>query len=230
MCHELAHYFYGLTPDVPDATHDLLALHGKGKWLAHFLNQWTPPAPRQADEATKWQIFLQALTALLSTFGLTKTEEQRIQEVIAEQVKDHTQERPEIPTPAPLPRKSRVEELAHAMEMIETGNKNPTTLGIRYNNPGCLKYSAWQKVYGSVPGINGFANFPTYSLGKQAHLRLLRSAMTGRMIPYYRPEMTIDKFIRSYASSSPEIEKANYVRRVCEDLNIPKTTIIKTLL
>ena len=42
--------------------------------------------------------------------------------------------------------------------------------------------------------------------------------------------MTIDKFIRSYASSSPEIEKANYARRVCEDLKIPKTTIIKTLL
>jgi hypothetical protein len=29
------------------------------------------------------------------------------------------------------------------------------------------------------------------------------------MIPYYRPEMTIENFIRAYASSSPEIEKAN---------------------
>jgi len=42
--------------------------------------------------------------------------------------------------------------------------------------------------------------------------------------------MTIDKFIRPYASSLSEIEKANYVRRVCEDLEIPKTTIIKSLL
>lgn len=50
------------------------------------------------------------------------------------------------------------------------------------------------------------------------------------MIPYYMPEMTSDKFIRTYASSSSKIEKENYVRRVCEDLNIPKTTIIKAML
>jgi hypothetical protein len=54
--------------------------------------------------------------------------------------------------------------------------------------------------------------------------------MTGTMVPYYRPEMTINSFIRTYASSSPEIEKANYVRRVSMDLNIPSTTILKTLL
>jgi hypothetical protein len=58
----------------------------------------------------------------------------------------------------------------------------------------------------------------------------LRSAVTGRMIPYYGPEMTIDRFVRAYASSSPEIEKANYVMRVCADLKIPSTTILKTLL
>jgi hypothetical protein len=226
LSHELAHYFYGLTPDVQDATHDLLAIHGEGKWLPHFLNQWTPPAPRESEEATKWQLFMQTLAALLSTFGLTKKEEELITETVAEKFPEKF---PEKPVP-PIPRKSRVEELAHSMEMIETGNQNPKTLGVRYNNPGCLKYSKWQTVYGSVPGTGGFAKFPTYSLGKQAQLRLLRSAMTGRMIPYYRPTMTIDQFIRVYASSSPEIEKVNYVRRVCEDLKIPKTTIIKTLL
>lgn len=82
----------GLTPDVPDATHDLVATHGVGKWLPHFLDQWTPPAPRESQEATKWQLFMQTLAALLSTFGLTKTEEQKIQEAIAEQLKDPTQE------------------------------------------------------------------------------------------------------------------------------------------
>jgi hypothetical protein len=103
-------------------------------------------------------------------------------------------------------------------------------MGVRYNNPGCLKFAKWKKEYGAVQMANRFAKFPTYSLGKQAQLRLLRSVMTGRMVPYYRPEMTIDKFIQAYASSSPEIEKANYVVRVCGTLNIPKTTIIKTLL
>jgi hypothetical protein len=93
-----------------------------------------------------------------------------------------------------------------------------------------LTFFQLARVYGAVPGINNFAKFPTYGLGKQAQLRLLRSAMTGRMIPYYRPEMTIDKFIRVYASSSPEIEKQNYVRRICSDLGITPTTILKTLL
>lgn len=51
--------------------------------------------------------------------------------------------------------------------------------------------------------------------------------MTGRMVPYYRPEMTINQFIRIYASSSPEIEKKNYVFRVCAELNILPSTIIK---
>lgn len=83
---------------------------------------------------------MQTLAALLSTFGLTKTEEQKIQEAIAEQLKDPTQEPPGIPTPAPPPRKSRVEELAHAMEMVETSNQNPKTLGVRLNNPDCLKF------------------------------------------------------------------------------------------
>jgi hypothetical protein len=72
----------------------------------------------------------------------------------------------------------------------------------------CLRFNASK---------GGFAKFPTYSLGKQAQFRLLESAMTGKMILYYKPEMTIDKFIRTYTSSSPEIEKADYVRRVCED-------------
>jgi hypothetical protein len=38
------------------------------------------------------------------------------------------------------------------------------------------------------------------------------------------------QLIRAYASSSPEIEKLNYVKWVCQDLNILPTTILKTLL
>jgi len=75
MSHELAHYFYGLTPDVPDATHDLIGMHGVGKWLPHFLNQWTAPAPRESEQAS---LFMRTLMALLSTFGLNKKEEDQI--------------------------------------------------------------------------------------------------------------------------------------------------------
>jgi hypothetical protein len=172
---------------------------------------------------------LLTLKALLSTFGLTKSEEQKIQEVIAEQLNDPTQEPPEISTPAPLPKKSRIEELAFSMEMVETQNQNPKTLGVRYNNPGCLKFALWEKQYGAWEGKNGFAVFPTYAKGKEAQLRLLRSAMTGRM-PVYDQNGSINKFIRTYASSSPEIEKQNYVKKVCRDLGIPPTTLLKTLV
>jgi hypothetical protein len=231
MTHELAHYFYGLTPEVPDRTHDLGAEHGVGFWLPHFLEEYVPPKPHESEEATKWQLFMQTLSALLSTFRLTKSEEQKIKDSIAEQFSDPEapQEPPEIPTPAPPPQRSHVTELAYAMELVETRGRDPKTLGVRLNNPGCLKFATWQKEYGAVLGTSGFAKFPTYGLGKQAQLRLLRSAMYGRM-PAYNANGTIKQFIYQYANSSPEQEKANYVLRICAELKIPSTTILKTLL
>jgi hypothetical protein len=103
LSHELARYFYGLTPDVQDATHDLLVMHGIGKWLPHFLNQWTPPAPRQADQAS---LFMRTLIALLSTFGLNKKEEEEIKETVAERSPG-----PSAPL-APIQKKSRVDKRA----------------------------------------------------------------------------------------------------------------------
>src|SRR6185369_7771217 len=67
----------------------------------------------------------------------------------------------------------------------------------RYNNPGCLRYSEWQRPYGGVPGVNSFAKFPVYSAGKEAQLRLLRSAMSGKM-PAYNANGTIRQFIYQY--------------------------------
>jgi hypothetical protein len=78
------------------------------------------------------------------------------------------------------------------MEMIETSNQNPKTLGVRLNNPAVLNSLIAEKEYGAVPSTNGFAQFRTYSLGKQAQLRLLRSAMTGRMVPYCRPTLKVN--------------------------------------
>ena len=46
----------------------------------------------------------------------------------------------------------------------------------------------------------------------------------------YNPNGTIRQCIYTYANSSPEREKANYVLRVCAELKIPATTILKTLL
>lgn len=82
--------------------------------------------------------------ALLSTWGLTKIEEEEVKETIAE-----TLSQPSAPV-APALKKSRVDELPRAMEMVETQKQNPTIMGVRYNNPGCLKFTKWEKVYGAV--------------------------------------------------------------------------------
>jgi hypothetical protein len=95
------------------------------------------------------------------------------------------------------------------MEMVETqsGRRNMAQYQCRMGSPN-PRPTAWQA----------------------SPAPIIESGSDGRMVPYYRLEMTMAKFIRAYASSSLEIEKANYVVRVCGTLNICKTTIIKTLL
>jgi hypothetical protein len=44
------------------------------------------------------------------------------------------------------------------MEMVETNNRSPKSLGVRLNNLGCLKFSNWQKEYEAVPATNGFSD------------------------------------------------------------------------
>jgi hypothetical protein len=114
------------------------------------------------------------------------------------------------------------------MEHIECG-PYPNSLPRRLNNPGAISFAKWEVQYGAQPSTNHFARFPTYSLGKRAQLHLLNAAFSDRMTAY-RSTMSPDQFIRAYASTSPEIEKQNYVSRVCEFLKVPKTTQVKTLL
>jgi hypothetical protein len=45
------------------------------------------------------------------------------------------------------------------MEMVETQNQNPTSMGVRYNNPSCLKFARSEREYGAVEMPNGFAKF-----------------------------------------------------------------------
>jgi len=206
LTHELAHYLIGLT-NLPDNIHDLIKQHGP-KWLEEFLKTYELPIPRPAEEKTNW--FLAIINFLFKTTPEHKEDIIEIAEVYS-------------------PPKDRIFELALIMEAVETRNGDPKTLGVRYNNPGCLRFSSWQKDYGAVPGVNNFSKFPTYAQGKQAQLRLLRAACSGRM-KAYNSNGTIKDFIFVYASSSPFVEKMNYTKRVVESMKISPAFIIKNFL
>src|SRR5690349_3109143 len=55
-----------------------------------------------------------------------------------------------------------VEDLANAIERVESGNFNPASLAMRQNNPGNLR--SW----GNYPVVNGYVQFPDYATGKKA--------------------------------------------------------------
>jgi hypothetical protein len=221
--HELAHYFRALEnrPDPQftyfDDTHDLIKTYGS-KWFEKFLADLNIPEGRPADQTGIIQTIMRIINQLV--FGKTEVAIAEIENLI--QVIN--------PTNVPPAKISRIEELATIMEAVETRNGDPKTLGMRYNNPGCLMYADWEKQYGAIGKRGQFARFPTYSQGKKAQLHLLRAALSGRMMPSYDPNGSIKKFIYAYASTSPEIEKINYVNRVCEFMKVPSSLIIKTFL
>lgn len=54
-----------------------------------------------------------------------------------------------------------------AITKFETGG-NPTSVGMRNNNPGNLVYSSWMQQFGCGPGgAGGFAQCPTLDAGNQ---------------------------------------------------------------
>lgn len=229
LMHELCHYFYYLhygkdatisnyttklcseTEDCQDLTHYFI---GQGD-IAGLMKDLPLIEPRTASEEQSYWLFwvLNFLKRIFLKEKLDFPMETQIAEGLF------------LP---PTPKKSRLEELALIMERVETG-ENTTSLAYRLNNPGAVKFALWQKQYQGRPGPANFSIFPTYELGKKAQLHLLRAACEGRMTAY-QPSMTLEKFIRTYASSSPEIEKQNYVRRVTAFMNVSPYITIKSLL
>jgi hypothetical protein len=52
-----------------------------------FLEEWKAPEPHDAEEAgALWALFIRTIEALVSTFNLTKKEEEQVIEAVAEQV------------------------------------------------------------------------------------------------------------------------------------------------
>lgn len=216
--HEIAHCLY-MEAEQPDRTHEFWDKYHEN-FLKYVLEDVEFKEPHPADEATGWQLFWATLIAFFTGSGVSKEDQEKTIDVIADEL--------HIPKPDKPIKKSRLEELALIMEEVEAGS-NPNSLARRLNNPGAIVYRPWQKQYGASPAKNGFAAFPTYAQGKQAQLHLLKAAFSDRMT-VYRGTMTLDQFIRVYASTSPEIEKQNYIRRVSTFLNVPPTIMVKQLL
>jgi hypothetical protein len=54
------------------------------------------------------------------------------------------------------------------MEMVETQNQNPTTMGVGYNNPGCFNCEVGED-YGAVEMPNGLAKFASILNGRSTN-------------------------------------------------------------
>jgi hypothetical protein len=158
-----------------------------------FLEEWKAPEPHDAEEAgALWALFIRTIEALVSTFNLTKKEEEQVIEAVAEQVPFIEKPRHEIPS----------------LLDGNGGNKQQIAQIVR-RSP---EQSGLPEIFELAERVRGRSShkrlfrFPTYGLGKQAQLRLLRSAMSGRM-PAYNANGTVKQFIYQYANSSPENEK-----------------------
>ena len=52
-------------------------------------------------------------------------------------------------------------------------------VGVSLNNPGALKYAAWESSLGATPGANGFAHFPTLDAGWEGLQTLIQNYIAG---------------------------------------------------
>lgn len=106
------------------------------------------------------------------------------------------------------------------------GNKdNPKNIKpIRNNNPINLKFAGQPNAVNS----GDFAKFPTAELGWKAGKNQLLAAMNGTS-SNYTPDMTIDKFISTFAPKEDNNRTSEYITHVTQKLGISKKTTLKEL-
>jgi len=72
-------------------------------------------------------------------------------------------------------------ELTNTERALGKASGRNSSVAVRHNNPGNMKYAPWMKKYGAVPGQAGtdggqFAQFPTIEAGQSAMINLLTSS------------------------------------------------------
>lgn len=125
----------------------------------------------------------------------------------------------------------RLKNLMTAQARVESNNFAPTSLAMRQKNPLNLKFANQPN---AVISDSGFCKFDTLENGYKAAMNQLRIVCNGTSKAYTAEAkklglknssyLTLRKYIYIFASSSTEIEKDNYVKRVCKELNLPEIT------
>lgn len=78
----------------------------------------------------------------------------------------------------PVPISQIVDEISSTLEQQETGS-GTTGVGVSQNNPGALKYSLWESIFGATSGSGGFAQFPSLSEGYKALQQWVSTAISN---------------------------------------------------
>lgn len=91
-------------------------------------------------------------------------------------------------------------ELTPAEKALTKASGRNTSVAVRHNNPGNMKYAPWMKKFGAVPGQAGtdggqFAQFPTLEAGQSAMINLLNS-------PSYKGK-TVKEAIKRWTGGTP---------------------------
>lgn len=139
---------------------------------------------------------------------------------------DTPPEPPIMPPDAPKPPTPSISMLEHFCVALRDYEGKPGDLNYRNNNPGNCRCSSvgYLKKYGDVKCVNGFAKFPTYELGWEYLLALIKSKIKQH------PTWTIRDLMRHYApvedNNDPDRYAAYLASRLAVTPDYPMSKIV----
>jgi hypothetical protein len=87
----------------------------------------------------------------------------------------------------------------------------------RQNNPGGLKYAAWEAEFGATPGDKGFASFPSPELGVAACAQLIENTYQNGVDKNGEP-YNMTSFAQTYFVKGDNISLDQYVSNLCSQI------------
>lgn len=139
---------------------------------------------------------------------------------------------PPPPPVTPITSPSLLPNLVQGIFAAEGNDENPQ-LGRKYNNWGDIRGKIGNKYVSSLGatgyGEDNLAIFPTKEIGDAACLQLVTDVANNLMMAYPKP-CSIKEFAMVYADPTTTLEWENYTKILCEQVGLPETTTLTTLL